>query len=140
MQPRDETRADLGMPGRIGMDAVMQQLLIGARSRPGLEEIKIGNGCFGSGPFDRRIDHRDGRIPVRPVRHPGNRGGAGFIHRRESDPAQPGGPRPGTPQERSDIGADVCRRRQRTAIDVLGIIDAGGKHDEVPVLAASALS
>src|SRR4030095_4929799 len=47
--------ADLGMTGRIGMDAVQQQMPIGLVGSPGTEEINIGDHFFARGPLDRRI-------------------------------------------------------------------------------------
>ena len=130
-----DTLADLGMTGRIGMDAVHKQMPIGPVSGPGTEEINIGDRFFGSSPFDRRLEHRHGGIPVRPVRHPGKGRGAGVIHRREPDPAEEGRKRPGTLNKRPDIGADGSGRRHRPAVDELGIVDAGGKKDNIPWLA-----
>jgi hypothetical protein len=56
-----DTPADLCMTdriGRIGMHVVKKQMPIGSVGGLRLEEITRGDRCFGSGPFDRRIDHR----------------------------------------------------------------------------------
>jgi hypothetical protein len=44
-----DTVADRGMTGRIRMDAVQQQLLIGPVGGPGAEELNIGDRFGGSG-------------------------------------------------------------------------------------------
>ena len=132
LEKRFDTLADLGMTGRIGMDAVQQQMPIGLIGSPGAEEIKIGDRFCGSSLFDRRLEHRHGGIPVRPVWHPGQGRGAGVIHRRKPDPAEARRTRTGTLNKRADIGADCRGRRERPAVDELGIVEADGKKDHIP--------
>ena len=135
LKKRFDTLADLGMTGRIGMDAVHKQMLIGPVGGPGAEEINIGDRFFGSGPLDRRIEHGYSGMPVRPVWHPGNRRGAGVIHWREPDPAEEGRICSGMLNKHPDISADCSGRRQRPAVDELGIVNAGSKKDNIPWLA-----
>jgi hypothetical protein len=139
VEKRFDPLTDLGMPGRIGMDAIKQQLLIAPIGGPGAEELNIGDRFGGRGLPDRRLELCHGGILVGPVRHPGDGRGAGVIHRREPDPAEAGCTRPGLLKKRPDIGADVCGRGDRLAIDELGIVDASGKYDEVPWLGLARL-
>jgi hypothetical protein len=104
------------MTGRIGMDAIQQQMLIGPVSGPRGEEINIGDRFCGRSLLNRCVEHRDGGIPVRPLGHPGNRSGAGVIHWCEPDPADEGRTRTGTLNERPDISADVRRCCYRPAM------------------------
>jgi hypothetical protein len=122
--------ADLGMTGRIGMDTVHEEMPIGPVGGPGAEEINIGDRFFGNRPFDRRLEHRHGGVPVRSVRHPGQGRSAGVIYRREPDPAEERRTCTGTPNKRADMGADCSGRRQRPAVDKLGIVDAHGKKGD----------
>jgi hypothetical protein len=130
-----DTRADPFMPGRIGMDAVQQQLRISPVRGPRVEQLNIGDPFCSRGLLDRRVELGYDGIPVRSIGHPGQRGRARFIHRREPDPAQEGRTRPGSLNERPDIGADLRRRRDLPPVHELGIVDARSKHDDILVLA-----
>jgi hypothetical protein len=135
LEKRGDALVDAGMSGGIGMNAVPQPLRIRLLGGPGAEEIQIGDGFGGRRLFDRRIDLRHQDIPVGAVRHPGQRGRAGLVHRREPDPAAGGRPRPRPLQKRPDMRADLRRRHDGLTVDELGIVDADGKQDEVSGLA-----